>query len=80
MNIKMRSSDVFKDKTPPEEVDVEDEKAMEPFKFKWHCQKGIIENALKLNIEFNESAGQPHRQWKQSKHMCRLPYKDSVDT
>lgn len=55
MNIKMKASDVFKDKTPPEEVDVEDEKAMEPFKFKWHCQKGIIENALKLNIEFNEA-------------------------
>jgi len=52
INLKMRTSDVFKDGEPAEDAeDPEAEAAL--LKFPWHCEKGIIEDALKLNIEFN---------------------------
>lgn len=43
INLKMKSSDVFKDKEPPEG----DEEEVDPakFKFPWFCEKGIVENA-----------------------------------
>lgn len=52
INLKMRSSSIFKKKTPPEEVELteEDEKAL---KFNWHCKKGITGDIRKLNEEFN---------------------------
>ena len=53
INLKMKSSDVFKDKEPPEGEEEEADPAK--FKFPWHCEKGIIADAKKLNIEFNEA-------------------------
>ena len=58
INLKMRTSDVFKDGTLPEDYDaektgIEPEAMEEKLKFPWHCQDGIIGNALKLNQEFN---------------------------
>lgn len=52
----MRASEAFKDGEPPEDAE-DPEKAAEELKFHWHCEKGIIENALKLNIEFNTFRG-----------------------
>ena len=51
----MKTSKAFRDKDPPEEVDAEDAEAMKAFKFPWHCEKGLVENSLKLNEEFNEA-------------------------
>ena len=53
INLKMKTSYVFKDKEPPEGE--EEEVDASKFKFPWHCEKGIVEDAKKLNIEFNES-------------------------
>lgn len=54
INLKMKTSDIFKDGEPPE--DAEDPEAeAEKLKFPWHCEKGIIGNARMLNIEFNEN-------------------------
>jgi adenylate kinase family enzyme len=54
INLKMKTSDVFKDGEPAE--DAEDaEEAAKALKFPWHCEKGIIENAKSLNVEFNEA-------------------------
>ena len=53
INLKMKSSDVFKDKEPPEGEEEEADPAK--FKFPWHCEKGVIADAKKLNIEFNEA-------------------------
>ena len=49
---------MFKDGTLPEDYDaektgIEPEAMEEKLKFPWHCQDGIIGNALKLNQEFN---------------------------
>ena len=56
INLKMKTSDAFKDGEPPEDAE-DPEKAAEELKFPWHCEKGIIENTLKLNIEFNSFRG-----------------------
>jgi adenylate kinase len=54
INLKMKSSDVFKDGEPAE--DAEDPEAeAEKLKFPWHSEKGIIENGRMLNIEFNQN-------------------------
>jgi len=56
MNLKMRSSDIFDDsKDIPEDVDQEDPVAMAPYRFPWWSEKGLIVNAGKLNVEFNEA-------------------------
>ena len=53
INLKMKTSDVFKDKDPPEGEEEEADPAK--FKFPWHCERGVIADAKKLNIEFNEA-------------------------
>jgi adenylate kinase len=54
INLKIKTSDVFKDGEPPE--DAEDaEEAAKKLKFPWHAEKGVIDNIRKLNIEFNEN-------------------------
>lgn len=50
----MKTSDVFNDREPPEEIDPENEELMKSFQFPWHCKMGVIENAKALNNEFNE--------------------------
>ena len=52
----MRTSIAFKDGEPPEDAEDPEEEAKK-LKFPWHCEKGIIDNALKLNIEFNDFRG-----------------------
>lgn len=52
----MKTSDAFKDGEPPEDAE-DPEEAAKALKFNWHCEKGVIDNALKLNIEFNENRG-----------------------
>lgn len=47
----MKTSDVFKDKDPPEGEEEDADPAK--FKFPWFCEKGILDNAKQLNIEFN---------------------------
>jgi len=54
INLKMKTSDVFKDKEPVEGEE-EEEGENSKLKFPWHCEKGIVENALQLNEEFNEA-------------------------
>ena len=54
INLKMKTSDVFKDKEPVEGEE-EEEGADAKLKFPWHCEKGIVENAKQLNKEFNEA-------------------------
>ena len=44
INLKMRTSEAFKDGEPPEDAE-DPEKAAEELKFPWHSEKGIIENA-----------------------------------
>lgn len=51
----MKSSIVFKDKEPAEGEDIEDPEVAKRLKFPWHCEKGIVENARQLNLEFNEA-------------------------
>ena len=54
INLKMKSSDVFKDlEWKGEEEPSEEDQAK--LKFPWHCEKGIVENAQALNVEFNEA-------------------------
>jgi len=58
LNIKIRPSDVFKDEpAPAEEAELEaeeQEKRAKARKFPWHCENGMIENMMKLNVEFNQ--------------------------
>jgi hypothetical protein len=49
----MKTSDAFKDKEPPEGEEEEEGADASKFKFPWFCEKGILENAKQLNIEFN---------------------------
>jgi SpoVK/Ycf46/Vps4 family AAA+-type ATPase len=56
INLKIRSSDVFKDGEPPEDAEDPEEEAKK-LKFPWHAEKGIIENIRLLNIEFNKDRG-----------------------
>jgi len=53
LNLKIKSSDAFNDKDPPEGEEIEEAEAAK-LKFPWHCEKGILENARLLNKEFNE--------------------------
>lgn len=46
---------IFKDKEPAEGEDIEDAAVAKRLKFPWHCEKGIVENARQLNLEFNEA-------------------------
>lgn len=53
LNLKIKSSDAFKDKEPPEGEELEEVEAAK-LKFPWHCEKGILENSRLLNKEFNQ--------------------------
>lgn len=58
----MRTSDAFKDGelTPEQEETLEEEDKealLKDMKFKWHTEKGIIGNMVKLNKEFNQFRG-----------------------
>lgn len=62
INLKMKCSDAFKDGelTPEQDETLEDEEKevlLKQLKFPWHCEKGIIGNISKLNIEFNQFRG-----------------------
>lgn len=54
INLKMKSSDVFKNLEWKGEEDPSPEDE-EKLKFPWHCEKGIVENAQSLNVEFNQA-------------------------
>mmetsp|Transcript_16040 Transcript_16040/g.27042 ORF Transcript_16040/g.27042 Transcript_16040/m.27042 type:complete len:425 (+) Transcript_16040:21-1295(+) len=54
INLKLKTSDVFKDKEAPEGEE-ENEEALAKLKFPWHCQGGVLEHSKQLNVEFNES-------------------------
>jgi hypothetical protein len=53
INLKLKTSDVFNDKEAPEGEEQE-EADLAKLKFPWHSEKGILENSLMLNKEFNE--------------------------
>ena len=53
----MKTSNAFKDLDPPEDLGDDDEEALKNLKFPWHCENGIVDNALKLNIEFKDFRG-----------------------
>jgi len=53
VNIKIKTSPVFKDGEPPEDAE-DPEAAALALKFPWHCEKGIIGNSRILNDEFNK--------------------------
>ena len=57
INLKMKTSDVFKDGEPPEDFEGDADEEAAKLKFPWHCEKGIVDNAKALNIEFNEARG-----------------------
>jgi adenylate kinase len=62
INLKMKSSDAFKDGelTPEQEETLEDEEkeaVLKQLKFPWHSEKGIVGNMAKLNKEFNDCRG-----------------------
>ena len=56
LNIKMRTSAVFKDEEPPEDAE-DPEEAAKKLRFPWHCENGIPDNVRKLNEEFNQFRG-----------------------
>lgn len=56
INLKMKTSDVFKDGEPPEDAE-DPEEAAKKLKFPWHSEKGIVENIRLLNDEFNKFRG-----------------------
>jgi len=56
INLKMKTSDVFRDGEPPEEAEDPEAEAAK-LKFPWHCEKGVVDNAKNLNIEFNQARG-----------------------
>lgn len=56
INLKMKTSDIFKDGEPPEDAE-DPEEAAKKLKFPWHSEKGIIENIRMLNEEFNHFRG-----------------------
>lgn len=55
INLKMKTSDVFKDLEPPAGDEEPTEEELAKLKFPWHCEKGIVENAKALNVEFNKA-------------------------
>ena len=57
INIKIRSSNVFKDGVPPDDFEGDAEIETERLKFPWHCEKGIVDNMKLLNKEFNQIRG-----------------------
>ena len=57
INLKMRTSDAFKDGEVPEDAGEEAEELAKKLKFPWHCEKGIGENIRMLNEEFNGYRG-----------------------
>jgi len=57
LNLKMRTSDAFKDGEVPEDAGEEAEEMAKKLKFPWHCEKGIGENIRMLNEEFNAYRG-----------------------
>lgn len=62
INLKMKTSDAFKDPelTPEQEEGLEEEEKealLKSLKFPWHSEKGIVGNMEKLNKEFNEFRG-----------------------
>lgn len=62
INLKMKTSDAFKDGeiTPEMEEGLEEEEKealLKQLKFPWHSEKGIVGNMIKLNKEFNEFRG-----------------------
>lgn len=64
VNLKMKTSDCFKDgvlteaEENDETLEEEDkEQILKDRKFQWHCERGIIGNMDKLNREFNEFRG-----------------------
>lgn len=61
INLRMKTSDVFKDAeltTEEEKLEEEEQTAKtEEIKFPWHAELGIVENISKLNQEFNEFRG-----------------------
>jgi adenylate kinase len=52
----MKCSDAFKDGEPAEDAEDPEEEAKK-LRFPWHCEKGIINNSLLLNNEFNALRG-----------------------
>lgn len=56
INLKIKTSDVFKDGEPPEDAEDPEEEAKK-LKFAWHCQTGVIGNIRMLNEEFNQNRG-----------------------
>jgi adenylate kinase len=56
INLKMKTSDVFKDGEAAEDAEDPEAEAA-ALKFPWHCEKGIFANAKQLNVEFNEARG-----------------------
>ena len=59
INLKMKTSSVFKDGqlTPEQEEEENAEELLNALKFNWHSEKGIIENVNNLNTEFNTFRG-----------------------
>ena len=57
INLKMRTSDAFRDGEPPEDAGEDAEEIAKKLKFPWHCEKGIVENIRMLNEEFNDCRG-----------------------
>jgi len=59
INLKMKTSSVFKDGqlTPEQEEEENAEELLNALKFNWHSEKGIIENVTNLNTEFNTFRG-----------------------
>ena len=45
INLKMKTSDVFRDGEVPEDFEGDPEEEAAKLKFPWHCEKGIVENA-----------------------------------
>jgi hypothetical protein len=54
INLKMKSSSIFRSKVHPEGEELE-EAELHKLNFPCHCKKGIIDNALQLYLEFNEA-------------------------
>jgi len=59
INLKMKTSDAFKngELTPEQEEEDDAEAILESLKFPWHAQKGVIGHIKQLEIEFNNFRG-----------------------
>ena len=56
IDLKLKRSEAFKDGEPAEDAEDQEEEAKK-LRFPWHCEKGIIDNIRRLNIEYNENRG-----------------------